>query len=328
MPWYYVTKTIGGRPYRYRQRSYREGGKVKTESQYVGPVTESAPVANETEEDFQFGNPFTQITQSKSKESGFQIEPVIGQSVFDAGKISTRALKGEYELVMRAVSALSLEKASFPKINITTGDGGYSLRGGKLSLSRNTTKSGSNRTTFKRDFRRALAAGFVSALASEKPGLLERVHSLFDHSCGATKLAVTMALLRSEEPNKALVIAYFLWSGTLSGKQANAMGLPVGRQKTTTVVSPWRHDLEDLIAETIQRGSQGVERRIEKDVKRTKANALRAMRDYQKLGFIEKRGKRGRAIRRRLKKWQTAYLISRQKQNRYQHIQFLIDGFK
>jgi len=42
MKWYMVTKTIGGRPYLYRQRTYREGGKVRTQSQYVGAASENA----------------------------------------------------------------------------------------------------------------------------------------------------------------------------------------------------------------------------------------------------------------------------------------------
>ena len=33
-----VIKTIKGRRYRYLQRSYRDGGKVRTESLYLGPV--------------------------------------------------------------------------------------------------------------------------------------------------------------------------------------------------------------------------------------------------------------------------------------------------
>ena len=36
MGWYIVVKTIKGHRYRYRQRTWREGGRVRTESQYVG----------------------------------------------------------------------------------------------------------------------------------------------------------------------------------------------------------------------------------------------------------------------------------------------------
>jgi hypothetical protein len=37
MEWYLVIKTINGRRYRYRQRTRREGKRVRTESEYVGP---------------------------------------------------------------------------------------------------------------------------------------------------------------------------------------------------------------------------------------------------------------------------------------------------
>jgi hypothetical protein len=35
---YIVIKTIKGRQYRYQQRTYRQGGKVRTETIYLGPV--------------------------------------------------------------------------------------------------------------------------------------------------------------------------------------------------------------------------------------------------------------------------------------------------
>jgi hypothetical protein len=36
--WYIVTKVIKGRPYLYRQRTWREGTRVRTQSQYIGPA--------------------------------------------------------------------------------------------------------------------------------------------------------------------------------------------------------------------------------------------------------------------------------------------------
>jgi hypothetical protein len=40
MSWYIVIKTIKGRRYRYRQRTWREGGRMRTKSEYIGPVGE------------------------------------------------------------------------------------------------------------------------------------------------------------------------------------------------------------------------------------------------------------------------------------------------
>jgi hypothetical protein len=36
--WYIVTKKINGKAYRYRQRTWRDGKSVRTESQYIGPL--------------------------------------------------------------------------------------------------------------------------------------------------------------------------------------------------------------------------------------------------------------------------------------------------
>ena len=43
MGWYIVIKTIKGYRYRYRQRTWREGKHVRTESVYLGPADGAAP---------------------------------------------------------------------------------------------------------------------------------------------------------------------------------------------------------------------------------------------------------------------------------------------
>jgi hypothetical protein len=42
--WYPTIKTIKGRHYLYRQRTWRDGGRVRTQSQYVGPIDISLPM--------------------------------------------------------------------------------------------------------------------------------------------------------------------------------------------------------------------------------------------------------------------------------------------
>jgi antirestriction protein ArdC len=42
MDWYIVIKTINGRRYRYRQKTWREGGRVHTRSEYIGPAEAAA----------------------------------------------------------------------------------------------------------------------------------------------------------------------------------------------------------------------------------------------------------------------------------------------
>ena len=41
--WYPTIKTIKGRPYLYRQRTWREGGRVRSQTQYVGPIDLAGP---------------------------------------------------------------------------------------------------------------------------------------------------------------------------------------------------------------------------------------------------------------------------------------------
>ena len=43
MDWYIVIKTINGRRYRYRQKTWRENGRVRTRSEYIGPAGDACP---------------------------------------------------------------------------------------------------------------------------------------------------------------------------------------------------------------------------------------------------------------------------------------------
>ena len=46
MDWYIVIKTINGRRYRYRQKTWREAGRVRTRSEYLGPADGEATGRN------------------------------------------------------------------------------------------------------------------------------------------------------------------------------------------------------------------------------------------------------------------------------------------
>src|SRR5258708_40307918 len=46
MDWYLVIKTINGRRYKYRQKTWREGGRVRTRSEYIGPAGAAPSVAS------------------------------------------------------------------------------------------------------------------------------------------------------------------------------------------------------------------------------------------------------------------------------------------
>ncbi|MGH1350507.1 MAG: hypothetical protein ACRBBN_06840 [Methyloligellaceae bacterium] len=69
MGWNVVVKKIKGKSYAYRQMSYREGGKVRTKSEFLGPVTDSQ-VASDHQPDhidnLVIGNPFAAANPTNS----------------------------------------------------------------------------------------------------------------------------------------------------------------------------------------------------------------------------------------------------------------------
>lgn len=46
MDWYIVVKTINGHRYRYRQKTWREGKRVRTRSEYLGPAGDESRIAD------------------------------------------------------------------------------------------------------------------------------------------------------------------------------------------------------------------------------------------------------------------------------------------
>ena len=59
--WYRVIKTVKGHRYVYEQRTWRQGGRVRTENRYIGPAAAEAQVAA-------FGVPWQVISYGLSRE--------------------------------------------------------------------------------------------------------------------------------------------------------------------------------------------------------------------------------------------------------------------
>jgi hypothetical protein len=75
MDWYVVIKTIKGRRYRYRQKTWREHGRVRTRSEYTGPAGGSDVVDAVTTIAAQVQNELaTEIGSQKEWELGWDSE--------------------------------------------------------------------------------------------------------------------------------------------------------------------------------------------------------------------------------------------------------------
>lgn len=129
MAWYFVTKRIGGRAYRYKQRTYREGGKVRTQCEYVGPISDSAggvqlsAQMDEVEvDDIIIGNPFERAAQKEEFNFGNPFEDNSKAQEKTKRKAKGKA-KGKTKFKKPQQSALSFSGAGsrqkFSKRNIS-----------------------------------------------------------------------------------------------------------------------------------------------------------------------------------------------------------------
>jgi len=204
MGWYTVTKKIRGRSYLYRQRSWREGGKVRTECRCLGPVS-GGEIANapahkrrsigdnttnqseiSTSENCQPGGqedlkyrPALEFHEPGTLAINWDRKPldiprnttkkkfpkgVIYEGDLSAFKISETALAREYDSLRRNLLNLGLRTEDIPRIEIRKGKK-TGWRKAWFSKRRYiVTLQEGHRTKFKQAYREALASIFLEEL--------------------------------------------------------------------------------------------------------------------------------------------------------------------
>lgn len=233
MPWYKVRKTIRGRVYLYRQRCWREGGKVRTECQSLGPMDDA--------NDIVIGNPFlsnttnnkadqaSRNTQSDEpanyptsasewvehwKQSDYQGNLVVPASKrkkrnttkrmprsvefngdLSKHKVSHIALAREFETLLKNMSRLGLSTEQMPRVQVRNGT---SARWKKLWYKDRTyvvtLQETGGRTAFKRAYREALAGIFLEELRRQDKQTYKRLLACAGHGFGkGVKIRTAMA---------------------------------------------------------------------------------------------------------------------------------------
>ena len=178
MGWYIVTKTIKGRKYRYRQRTYRVGGQVKTESKYLGP--EGAPMRGTVAVASSDGeNPGTIPIQNRVVSEPEPVEPEKSPSLVVDGFMLTRrdvsvaALYKEEQRIDAMMRRQGVNTTTLNPIHVRE----YSQVGRRSRKDAyivfGTDKG--QRTQFKREFRRALAERWIEALRDQQPDRYRRL---------------------------------------------------------------------------------------------------------------------------------------------------------
>ena len=114
MPWYTVRKRIKGKLYLYRQRSWREGGKVRTQSKYIGPAGDSSPDAvNPTS---------TEYVNTTKIEQATPVHREVPAALSNKATIEATAKGGEAEDFEIGKRTINWDRPQYrPSVNTTTG---------------------------------------------------------------------------------------------------------------------------------------------------------------------------------------------------------------
>ncbi len=203
MGWYTVTKTIKGRKYTYRQRTWREGGKVRTQSVYVGPASDVAVATAETAPPV---DPIImEIQQLDSEEvASLPIQdksapppaPEPPQPTFhcraDVARqnVSEQALRKEEERVVKMMEARGIDCSKLKPVVVAFAGGVKRRRSwitGKyiVTLPRPgwLKKRPSRRNSFKAAYREALAERWLDALKKFDRRTYRRLKSDMELCC-------------------------------------------------------------------------------------------------------------------------------------------------
>ena len=119
----------------------------------------------------------------------------------------------------------------------------------------------------------------------------------------------------------------FLWSG----KVPTAMEKKLGRKgfRKISEISPagWRDEAAHLVADVIHKGYKPTLKRYAKDKSRTRSNALRAFKAYQKLNRLERMTSKGRKYWKRYKGHEANYLMAYHRHSRLKVLEPFVCDF-
>ena len=341
MQWYNVIKKIGGKSYLYRQRTYREGGKVRTQSKYLGPLSDdrdwiSKKVLSGTDQISPSANPIPKQEAVKPV-SGSPEEPMASwlarpnpfwpneksfksekaNKVIRRSGVSISALKGEYARVVKFLDQLGLDGSQFANIDLKEGDKArWKRKGNAYDVILAPDQRGSGRNRFKRHYRFALAHAMLDIIEVQRPTLFDHLRTVIDFSWFNTKLLVTTALLKSNEPHKAWATLQFIWSGDLPKSLEKQLGKQAYQKLQPFRPGKWRDEAADLIADVLQRGYKPSLARLSKDRSKAKASAKRALSAYRKLGPFARLSKKGQRKWKLYKKHEAKFLLAHHKRSR------------
>ncbi len=266
MTWYNVVKTINGNKYIYQQRTYRYGGKMRTENKYVGPVgggRRAGAVVNLTS----FDESEAQNIVIKDKcdlPPPRSSTPQIHQYIRNRSDVSERALIKDEQYAYEKMVERGLTTTNLKPIHVQQG----------RAISREEKENGyyvyagyGQRTLFKREYRKALAERWIDAIRNQDP-------DCYSSLCMWVNFETSFAALASTKSWFAFFVDW--WHGRKRG-----------------------HDQAvEMLGEMIQHGQ---EKTYEKYAKAARKAEMAAIREWKKFNRLVRPKARKRQYKKCLK---------------------------
>ena len=258
MGWYTVKKKIKGNVYLYRQRTYRESGKVRTESHYIGPessdfnqervdgiersiaearrkrdeveeydvclefeIEKTSVGAVNTTEDEQVEDRNSVNRSGKKSTDEKLLSPVIFGEGLEDYNISKKGIEGEARKMRQQLINLHISHDHWQIIRVKRG-GDIShtktAEGYILLLPKEKPEGREYAIPARRHMRHALAAQYIDLLQEHRPSLCEQIKTLCDDDYRASKYAMIRYLLDQKKSPSIALTLQLLITGYIPKK--------------------------------------------------------------------------------------------------------------
>ena len=235
---YYVVKKINGLQYVYRQRTYRDNGQVKTDSQYVGTAGNIESVAG-------YFAPYATKPPTRTPDLDIRIDT-------DRLYINPESLQKDFNTTVTRLEQRGINPNCFPPVAIRYGSKvEVKEKFGQYVV--NTTRWKGNREKLRFAYRKALAMATLDAIRTDKPEMYANIRYHFDKTYQVTHNLLNQYLLFGEGKNIFFKRLALKWFRELhpphQAMKPQTLGLSeFGRRKD------WTDEFCSLYAEVHQRG--------------------------------------------------------------------------
>ncbi len=308
---YQVIKTIKGKPYLYEQSTYRENGKVKTISRYIGAVD---PTSHQVS--------IKPTVQSQEAQTTHDINEVVGQvkeppeqapdkltlqqltlhirTDLNPHKIGQLALEREYFSFTKQQQERGLKPNQIPPISIVKGskvEFKKSSSGYLVSLPKKQQPGG--RADFWRTFRKATAHSYLDAIAKQDPQYFEGLKANLKTSYKQQNHAISAYIMHSKRKDvfKIGLTLHFLYSKTVSTwTQKHLPPEKIGLSDYSNR-STWRNDTAVLMGEIQKEGWRSCYKKYTTELQRVENYQFKLLKEYKKIKFLDRLSGKQRAIK-------------------------------